>query len=107
MPKIKSTKEKLEEKGIFSKPVDLDPDWYGKHLRAKAEAEEKVRKDEEERIAKLACPLCKSTTKAHIVKSGSNDIIGPGYRSWVLDEYYVCKGCGVMYRDLTKLKEKR
>ena len=71
MPKIKSTKEKLEEKGIFSKPVDLDPDWYGKHLRAKAEAEEKVRKDEEERIAKLACPLCKSTTKAHIVKSGS------------------------------------
>ena len=97
--------EKLKESGIVAKPVDLDPDWYDKHLRAEAAAKEEARKKEEERIDKLPCPVCKSMDKAHIVKSGSNDIIGPGYRSWVIDEYYVCNECGVMFRDLVKIKQ--
>ena len=104
MGKIKSAIEKLREKGIIGIPVNIDPDWYGKHLKAEAETREKARLIEEERIAKLACPLCGSIEKLHIIKSGSNDIIGPGYRSWIVDEYYVCEKCGIMFRDLVTLK---
>jgi len=104
MGKIKSVWEKLREKGIYGEPINYDPDWYGRHVRAEAEAKKKARLEEEERIKKLVCPVCKSTDKAHIIKSGSNEIYGPGYCSWVLDEYYVCKECGVMYQDITKLK---
>ena len=62
----------------------------------------KALKEEEERIGKIICPSCKSTSKEHIVKSEGNDIYGPGYRSWIIDEYYVCKECGTMYKDLNK-----
>ena len=106
MSKLESEIEKLRKKGILGKPVDLDPNWYSNHLKAEAEVKEKARKKEEERIEKLCCPLCGSTKKLHIVKSGSNDIIGPGYRSWIVDEYYVCEKCGIMFRDITTLKKK-
>jgi transposase-like protein len=102
---IKSAMEKLKESGVVSKPVDIDPDWYGKHLRAKAAAEEEARKAEETRIKKIKCPSCKSTSKNHIVKRNDNGIIGPGYSSWVIDEYFVCNKCGTMFKDMEKIKK--
>ena len=105
MKKIKSVQEKLLEKGILSEPVLIDPDWYGKHLREKARLEENARKEEEERIDKLVCPFCKSTDKEHVIKSENNGVYGPGYSSRLIDEYFVCKKCGIMYKDITKIKK--
>jgi len=99
MKKIKSPIEELLKRG---KPVDLDPDWYEKHLKAEREAKEKARKEKEDRIKKIKCPSCKSTSKEHIEKRDDNGIIGPGYSSWIIDEYYVCKKCGTMFKDLNK-----
>ena len=104
MVKLKSTEEKLAEKGIFFKPVELDPDWYRKHLAEKARLEEEARKAEETRIKKIKCPSCKSTSKNHIVKRNDNGIIGPGYSSWVIDEYFVCNKCGTMFKDMENMK---
>ena len=107
MPKLKSVIEKLEEKGIFGKPVEFDPDWYGKHLREKTRLEEEARKKEEDRIKKIKCPSCKSTSKDHVVKRNDNGIFGPGYSSWIVDEYFVCKKCGTMFKDMEKIKNNR
>lgn len=102
MPKLKSAIEKLEEKGIFGKPVELDPDWYEKAM-AKRQAEvDAERKAEEDRIKKIKCPSCKSTSKDHIEKRNDNGIFGPGYSSWIVDEYYVCRKCGTMFKDMEK-----
>ena len=98
---LKSTKQKLEEKGIF-KPID--PDWYSKHIREKERLENEARKQEEERIKNIKCPSCQNTDKAHIVKRNDNGIFGPGYSSWVVDEYYVCNKCGTMFKDMEKIK---
>jgi len=62
-------------------------------------------KEEQERIDKLKCPSCKSTDKEHIIKSNSNGIIGPGYHSWLIDEYFVCNNCGIMFKDISKRKK--
>jgi protein-arginine kinase activator protein McsA len=107
MPKIKSPIEKLKEKGIVGIPVKLDPDWYKKHLEAEQKAKEEARKKEEDRIKKIKCPSCKSTSKDHIEKRNDNGIIGPGYSSWVIEEYYVCKKCGTMFKDMEKMKNKQ
>lgn len=105
MKKIKliSAEEELRKKGKFT-PVILDPDWYKKHLEAEREAKEEVRKIEEDRIKKIKCPSCKSTSKDHIEKRNDNGIIGPGYSSWLIDEYFVCKKCGTMFKDMEKMK---
>lgn len=102
---LKSGKQKLEEMGIFSTPVDIDPDWYGKHLREKARLEEEARKVEETRIKKIKCPSCKSVSKNHVVKRNDNGIYGPGYASWIVDEYFVCNKCGTMFKDMEKIKK--
>ncbi len=60
------------------------------------------KKNEEARINKIQCPSCKSNDKEHIVKGDNNGIFGPGYRSWIIEEYYVCQSCGTMFKDLTK-----
>ena len=99
MKKIKSSIEDILKKGVS---VDLGHDWYEKHLKAEREAKEKVRKEEEDRIKKIKCPSCKSTSKEHIEKRENNGIIGPGYSSWIIDEYFVCKECGTMFKDLNK-----
>ena len=106
MGKIKSTEERLKEKGILSEPLELPPDWYEKQIKAKKEAEEKARKEEANRIRKIKCPSCKSTSKDHIEKRNDNGVCGPGYCSWIIDEYYVCRKCGTMFKDLTKYKTK-
>lgn len=107
MPKLKSAIEKLEEKGIFGKPIEIDPDWYRKHLEAEAAAKAEAKKAEEDRIKKIKCPSCKSTGKDHIEKRNDNGIYGPGYCSWIIDEYFVCKKCGTMFKDMEKYKGKK
>lgn len=59
---------------------------------------------EKRRIEQLACPVCKSTNKKHIVKSANNGVIGPGYCSYRTADYYVCNGCGVHFSDINKAK---
>jgi len=98
--------EQLGEKGIFT-PVDLPADWYEKAV-AKRQAEiDAEKKAEEDRIKKIKCPSCKSTSKDHIEKRNDNGIFGPGYSSWVVDEYYVCRKCGTMFKDMEKYKGKK
>lgn len=80
----------------------IDPGWYERQIEAEERAKEQARKKEHERIGKIKCPSCQSTMKEHITKSDSNGIIGPGYRSWIIDEYYVCKECGTMFKDINK-----
>jgi protein-arginine kinase activator protein McsA len=71
--------------------------------RLEVEAEKKA---EEDRIKSLKCPSCKSTSKEFVQHRNDNGIIGPGYASWVTNEYYVCKKCGTMFKDLNKNKKK-
>lgn len=107
MKKIKliSAEGELRKKGLFV-PIKLDPDWYKKHLEVKIEDEEKAHKAEEDRIKKIKCPSCKSTSKDHIEKRNDNGIFGPGYSSWLIDEYFVCRECGTMFKDMEKYKSK-
>jgi predicted Zn-ribbon and HTH transcriptional regulator len=72
--------------------------------KAEIEAEEKAEID---RIKAIKCPSCKSTSKDHIEKRDDNGIIGPGYSSWIVDEYFVCKKCGTMFKDMEKMKNQR
>ena len=94
MGKIKSTEEKEKLKW---KPVEFDENWYEQHLQA----------EEENRIKKIKCPSCKSTSKEHIEKRNDNGIIGPGYSSWLVEEYFVCNKCGTMFQDINKLKKRK
>src|ERR1035437_8625554 len=99
--------EKLQKKlnKFISESLEYEPFWYDNIRKARVEAEEKARKEERERIDKIECPLCKSTDKEHVIKSDSNGVYGPGHSSWILDQYFVCKKCGVMYKDIDKLKK--
>ena len=94
----------MKKKEIKWKVTPVSPDFWEKQEKERQEAEKKARQEEENRIQKLECPFCKSTSKEHIVKTGSNDVYGPGYLSWIIDEYYYCLKCGVMYKDLNKKK---
>jgi len=105
MRKLKSAIDRLAEKGIVGKPIDLDPDWYRKHLKEQERLKEEARKKEEDRIKKIKCPSCGSTSKDHIEHRNDNGIIGPGYSSWVTNEYFVCKKCGTMFKDIEKYKK--
>ena len=64
----------------------------------------KEKEQEEERINKIECPVCKSTDKIQRIKRKTNGIIGPGHSSWVTDDYLVCRSCGIHYDDVSKLK---
>ena len=57
---------------------------------------------ENKRIDKIRCPFCGAKEKEHYVNTGTNGVIGPGRSSWLIEEYYICKGCGVHYSDLNK-----
>lgn len=53
-----------------------------------------------ERLKKLKnvkCPCCKSTDIDIMQQRESNNIIGPGSRSWVVSENFVCNDCGVLF----------
>jgi len=100
MKKADTKKLKADLKAIENLPID----WYSKMCREKEEAEELARKTEASRIAKIKCPSCKSTSKEHVQKRDDNGIIGPGYSSWLIDEYFVCNKCGTMFKDMEKRK---
>ena len=80
-------------------------DWYEKREKEKQEARKEAERIEQERIDHIRCPSCQSNNKKHVVKRDSNGIIGPGYASWVTDEYFVCKECGTRYEDLAKMTD--
>lgn len=85
-------------------------DWSNFWENRKKQEEEELRvkqeekNKEEKRIEKIKCPVCKSTEKTHYVKTKNNGIIGPGFKSWVTEEYLICKKCGVYYNDINKIK---
>jgi transposase-like protein len=86
-----------------------DPDYmesYQERIDAKNKAFREAKEKEDTRIALIECPSCKSTNKEHIIKRDSNGVCGPGYHSWIIDEYFVCNECGTMFKDLSKLKKK-
>ena len=72
--------------------------------RLEVEAEKKA---EEDRIKAIKCPSCGSTSKDHVEHRDDNGIIGPGYASWIANEYFVCKKCGTMFKDMEKYKNKK
>ena len=95
--KIKSAIERLREKGIVGKPIELD---FAKARQDAIDAKNKeyreAKEQEKSRIAVIQCPSCKSTDKEHIVKSNDNGIFGPGYHSWIVEEHFVCNKCGII-----------
>ena len=103
-------KSKLQTilKDIDLKKVFNEEEWNKQIQNHKKEVEEdkkryeKEIKQEQKRVKNMKCPTCKSTKKEHVVNSKNNGIFGPGYRSWITDEYYLCLGCGVRYEDLNK-----
>jgi transposase-like protein len=104
---FKSVEEQLLKKGVLK--IVPDPDYmvsYKERIDAKNKAFREAKEAEEQRIAAIQCPTCKSTDKEHIIKSDSNGVCGPGYHSWIIDEYFVCNECGTMFKDLSKLKKK-
>lgn len=101
--KIISAEEELRKKGLFV-PIKFDPDWYENSMKIKREEEEKIHKANEDRIKKIKCPSCKSTLKDHIEKRNDNGIIGPGFTSYIIDEYFICTECGTMFKDIEKMK---
>jgi transposase-like protein len=86
------------------KPIDMSKVYKNQE---KQEAQDLIRykkeiAKEEKRLEKLNCPACKSINKLHYCKRDSNGIIGPGSRSWLIEEYYICKDCGIHFSDLHK-----
>jgi transposase-like protein len=84
----------------------LDVGDFGARLkeqqRLEQESKRKKEEEEKERINKIPCPVCKSTNKHHHTKYENNGIMGPGYSSWLVDEYLVCLQCGIHFSDLRK-----
>jgi transposase-like protein len=102
----------------MSKRVKIEPsgDWTPIDMRSIYKDMEESRKREEEkkrieienetsRINSITCPACKSTDKHRHIKRGDNGVFGSGFQSWIIDEYLICKSCGIHYSDVTKLNE--
>lgn len=101
--------DKLSELKYSGLPVDLDKiikEDRKKYRQDLKKYEEDVQ-DEEKRIETMKCPVCQSVEKEHIMKHKNNGIIGPGYRSYVTSDYYLCKGCGVHYSDINRKELKK
>ena len=104
MKKNKSTITDPNEILKMLKPVNTEKWAKEAERRIKREQREWDRKNEIEtkRLENLSCPCCNSKKKQHVVKSKNNGVIGPGFHSWVTDDYYVCLDCGVHYSDSNK-----
>ena len=48
----------------------------------------------------MKCPVCKSENIKHKEIREDNDVCGPGYCSWVVDEYEICQDCGIMFKNV-------
>jgi len=66
-------------------------------LAEKTKVREEAEAKEAARIAKIKCPSCKSDKKERYEKREDNGIIGPGYSSWIVEAYWICKKCGTHY----------
>lgn len=101
--RIKVTKKSL---GILEEAVPVDMEAYYKRKVEEKKRDELRYKneiaEESERIKKMKCPACSSVNKKRHTTSKNNGIIGPGYRSTILDDYYICQKCGIHYSDLNK-----
>jgi transposase-like protein len=88
-------------------PIDMSQVYKNMEESRKREQEQKRTEEEEEelRIKKIKCPVCKSTDKILHIKSNNNGVMGPGFSSWITDEYLICKDCGIHYNDISKLKK--
>jgi transposase-like protein len=106
--KSSETGKLLSIKDIFKnvefKPIDMK-EFYKNREKEIAKDQKRYKREvaaEEKRLKSLACPCCKSKERKSVVISKNNGIIGPGYHSHILQEYYVCQNCGVMFVDLNK-----
>lgn len=105
--KKQSQIEKIRLKSINEgkyTPIDMSKCFEEQH---KAYLEDVLRYEKEtiqekQRIEKLECPACKSKKKKYHYERKSNGIIGPGYHSTIIKEYYICEKCGIHYSDLNK-----
>jgi len=98
--------KRVKIEGLKGEPLDMSNFWADS-IKRKEEEEERKRKEEEleqERINNIECPVCKSTDKIQRIKRKSNGVMGPGFSSWVTDDYLVCRDCGIHYDDVSKLK---
>ena len=98
--------KRVKIEGIKGEPIDI-PNFWADSIKRKKQEQEIKRKEgeqEKERVNSIECPVCKSTDKIHHIKRDSNGIIGPGRSSWIVDEYLICKICGVHYNDIEKFK---
>jgi DNA-directed RNA polymerase subunit RPC12/RpoP len=75
-----------------------DDDYIGNHEILKQE------ETEAKRLENIECPLCKSKNKKHINIRKNNGIIGPGYHSSSIIDFYLCLDCGIHYSDINKKK---
>ena len=66
-------------------------------LNGQKKAREEAEAREAKRIAGIKCPSCKSDKKERFERRENNGIIGPGYSSWVIEAYWICKKCGTHY----------
>jgi len=103
---IKTNPKKLAEELKLIENFFQTGDYEKVVAKRKAEVEAE-KKAEEDRIKAIKCPSCKSTSKEHAQHRNDNGIIGTGYASWITNEYYVCKKCGAMFKDLNKNKNKK
>jgi transposase-like protein len=103
--KRKVLKNVLDELGLKSHKLDQSDiqEMFNDAERKNFEFEKDKQEKEEQRINKIECPSCQSTNKKHIVKRNNNGVFGPGFSSWITDEYFVCKDCGTRFEDLTKI----
>lgn len=74
-------------------PQERFDEYFGREQKVKEEAEKK----EALRISRIKCPSCKSDKKERFETQENNGIIGPGYSSWVVEAYWICKKCGSHY----------
>jgi C4-type Zn-finger protein len=83
----------------------------GGSLKAKKLSDNKIKKllesskKEDENPKELPCPACKSTNTLLNEKRNNNKVVGSGFRSWVVDRYYVCQECGTRFEDVSKFKK--
>lgn len=59
-----------------------------------------------EKLKGIKCPCCKSVDIDIMQQRESNNIIGPGSRSWVVSENFVCNDCGVLFVKPPKKRKK-
>lgn len=104
--KSKRTKINFEliNKYKNSTPIDMSKAYEDAKKRMEEDQARYKREleDEKLRINNLKCPCCKSKDKRHYCRRDGNSIIGPGSRSWVVEEYLICSKCGIHYSDLNK-----